>query len=259
MDTISKYSSKADVYARYRWAYHPQAIDALFELIGGLTGELTGLGGEATVADIGAGTGMLARHFVGRVGQLFAVEPNAEMRRLAERDLAANPTFHSVEGRAEATTLPDRAVDLIVVGRAIHWFDPEPTRREFRRILKPGGWLAIFRNPTDDPLLLQEIRRLRTAEYGWDVQKDKWQFEHKPFSFYFGHDQFQQRRIPHTQQERWPTFLGRLRSFSPTPDPDHPRYPQFERAARAIFDTFSQDGLLTIKVATEFFVGRMAW
>ena len=56
------------------------------------------------------------------------------------------PRFTSINGSAEATTLPDSCADFVTVGQAFHWFKPEPTRREFARILRPDGWVAIVWN-----------------------------------------------------------------------------------------------------------------
>ena len=79
MDPTEVFSSKAEKYARYRWGYAPEAIQTIFDR--------AGITQESTVADIGAGTGILTREFVGRVGQIFAVEPNPEMRAILTRQL----------------------------------------------------------------------------------------------------------------------------------------------------------------------------
>ena len=47
---------------------------------------------------------------------------------------------------AEATTLPDNSIDLFVAAQAFHWFDIPAARREFQRILKPGGSALLLWN-----------------------------------------------------------------------------------------------------------------
>jgi ubiquinone/menaquinone biosynthesis C-methylase UbiE len=68
------------------------------------------------------------------------------MRAAAERAFADSPRFISVDGSAEATTLTDHSIDLVAAGQAFHWFEPEATQREWRRILKPEGWALVAFN-----------------------------------------------------------------------------------------------------------------
>src|SRR5262245_65910026 len=112
MDSVSRFSAKASGYSQARWDFAAAAIDAVFSECK--------LDRNSVVADVGAGTGMLARHFAGRVRELFAVEPNAAMRAIAARE--SHGSFQIVEGFSHATTLQDSAVDLVTVGRAMHWF-----------------------------------------------------------------------------------------------------------------------------------------
>ena len=249
-ETADRFSHKIKAYARYRWDFTPAAIDAIFAI--------SGLRNDAVVADIGAGTGLLSRHFIGRIAQLNAVEPNAEMRRVLEDTLADIPYATAIEGTAAATMLPDDSADLIVVGRAIHWFSPTLARTEFRRILKPSGWLAILQVPCTDASLLDAIRELRTAEFGWDVNGDKWNRHREPLSFFYGHDQLISRRFPSEERETWPQFLGRLTSLSSAPNPGDAHYPVFEQAANTVFDRFRRGDELVIDMATDLTIAQLA-
>jgi SAM-dependent methyltransferase len=47
-------------------------------------------------------------------------------------------------GPAEKSELPDASVDLVTVAQALHWFDLDAFYREVRRVLKPGGALAVW-------------------------------------------------------------------------------------------------------------------
>src|SRR3712207_6985295 len=53
-------------------------------------------------------------------------------------------------GTAEAIPLVDDAVDAVFVAEAWHWFDPEPAVAEIRRVLRPGGRLAVLYNQPRD-------------------------------------------------------------------------------------------------------------
>lgn len=101
---------------------------------------------QAVIADVGSGTGLLARLFLDHGNQVFGVEPNTEMREAGERPFHDHPHFVSVAGGAEATTLPDGSVDFVTAGQAFHWFDRRRARREFVRILRPGGWVVLVWN-----------------------------------------------------------------------------------------------------------------
>jgi len=250
IDTIDRFTTKVGVYARYRWQYPQEAIAKIMEV--------AGLNDASVVADIGAGPGTVARHFVTRVGVVYAVEPNVEMRRQATDDLGQYPAFIPTAGRAEATTLPDRSVDAIAIGRALHWFDPEPTRLEFLRILKPGGWLATLGEERTQADLEEAIRAICTPELGWRTHDDKSHIERVSPDFYFGHESFDAYRFQEVSEETWEMFLGRIASRSAAPDPDHPLRVRFEQAARAVFDRFRQDGLLPVVHNTLLFMGQPA-
>ena len=118
MSTLRAFSTKAEKYARYRWSYAPQAVDAFCQA--------AGLGAQSSVADLGAGTGILTRQLAGRVGQVCGIEPNPEMMREAQKYLAGSPNCILLAATAEATGLPAGSVDAISVAEAAHWFDFNP-------------------------------------------------------------------------------------------------------------------------------------
>jgi SAM-dependent methyltransferase len=45
---------------------------------------------------------------------------------------------------AESTGLPDGWADLVTAGQAVHWFDQERFFNEVRRVLAPGGAVAVW-------------------------------------------------------------------------------------------------------------------
>ncbi len=248
MDTIRRFSPKAKLY-HYRWDYAPQAIQTIIDV--------TRISADSSIADIGSGTGILSHHFIESVNKVFAVEPNSEMRQIATNVLGEFPSFCSIAGVSDATTLPDHSVDLITVGRAIHWFVPEFTRREFLRILKPNGWLAILRVPGTDKTLLEALEKLRTPENGWGLSYGMNRPECRPMTFYYGSENFLTLRFPYPRQETWQEFIGRLVSNSHAPNEDNPYYGNFENLAQKNFNQFSANGRITLNTCTELFLGHI--
>src|ERR1700761_4051618 len=93
-----RFTGRVAEYARYRERYDPQVVLPLLR-------EWCGLTPEWTVADVGAGTGMLAEVFLANGNRVIAVEPNAEMRAACARELANEPRLEIVAGTGEATGL----------------------------------------------------------------------------------------------------------------------------------------------------------
>ncbi|MDY7021395.1 MAG: class I SAM-dependent methyltransferase [Cyanobacteria bacterium J06592_8] len=134
---VSRFSARASEYAQYRPSYPPEAIAHI----------LCGLGDFNTIvaADIGAGTGISANLLAARGVRVLALEPNAAMKQMA----TSHPQVQWLEGTAETIPLADQSVDLVTAFQAFHWFDLEPTLKEFSRILKPNGRVAIVWNHRD--------------------------------------------------------------------------------------------------------------
>jgi SAM-dependent methyltransferase len=133
------FTTGVDAYERARPGY-PADVLALMRSSGGLRP-------RATVVDLAAGTGKLTRLLADPGVRLSAVEPVAAM---AAALTVAVPGVPVVCGLAESLPLPSGSVDLLTVAQAFHWFDTGPAFAECRRVLRPGGVLAIVFNERDD-------------------------------------------------------------------------------------------------------------
>ncbi len=113
---------------------------------------------SATVVDLGAGTGVLTRDLVTRVGRVVAVEPDAQMRSVLSARL---PTVEVLDGAGESIPLGDRCVDAVTASSSWHWMDTARTLDEVARVLVPGGSLAaVWTGPDPDGPFLVQARAL---------------------------------------------------------------------------------------------------
>jgi SAM-dependent methyltransferase len=112
---------------------------------GALAAEL-GLASDAPVLDLAAGTGKLSRALVAAGLDVLAVEPQGPMR---DKLAAAIGSERVLEGVAEAIPLPDASVDAVTVADGFHWFDQAQALDEIRRVLRPGGGLAVLSTVPD--------------------------------------------------------------------------------------------------------------
>src|SRR5262249_49451556 len=129
---------------------------------------------DAVIADIGAGTGISTELFLRHGNEVWAIEPNAEMRAAAESLKDRYSLVHVAEGTAEKTGLPDASIGFVVAATAFHWFDANACRVEFQRILKSGRWVVLLwneRRSEASPFLIAYEEILR--RFGTDY-KDRW-------------------------------------------------------------------------------------
>lgn len=157
----SKFDSESTArhYAAARPAYPSELFDTLDEMLGH---RLAG----ADVVDVAAGTGISSRQLAERGAHVVAVELSGAM--LAQL-AAASPAVRAVQGSAHALPLADHCADLITVAQAWHWMDPDLALPEIRRVLRPGGVLALWWNQTDRSggWAKQQAERISDAAPGW--------------------------------------------------------------------------------------------
>ena len=102
---------------------------------------------DATVLDLGAGTGKLTRVLVARYAEVIAVEPLDGMRAILERVV---PEARALPGRAEEIPLADSSVDAVFAAQAFHWFANDEAVGEIARVLRPGGVVCLVWNGPDE-------------------------------------------------------------------------------------------------------------
>jgi SAM-dependent methyltransferase len=136
-DRATSFGEVAEEYDRWRPSYPAAAVDWLAPAA------------PARVADVGAGTGKLTELLLARGLEVDSVDPDQRMLDVLGRNNPGARRHHS-----SSTRLPveDGALDAVLVADAWHWFDPEPTITEVRRVLKADGWLGLVWNVAAEPL-----------------------------------------------------------------------------------------------------------
>lgn len=212
------------------------------------------MGKDSIVADIGSGTGISSKLFLENGNVVYGVEPNARMREAAEEFLNAYPKFNSVDGNATATTLSDNSIDIITAAQAFHWFDPEPTRREFKRILKPGGWVALMWNERqlDTTAFLIEYEQL-LLKYAKDYTKVRHDHINETTLGAFFEGEFHSASFPNEQVLDFEGIKGRVTSSSYMPAEDDEAYPSLVEELKTLFDKHAENDRISVFYDTNVF------
>ncbi|MBM3325486.1 MAG: class I SAM-dependent methyltransferase [Calditrichaeota bacterium] len=218
----------------------------------------TGLSPQRAIADIGSGTGISSELFLQNGNTVFAVEPNADMRLAAESNYGHLLNFISVNGRAEATTLQDNSIHYIIAGQAFHWFDSERARDEFRRILKPEGWMAFFWNVRAGKDEFHKEYESFVRKFGRDYKKiwgsAKGEFERIEN---FTRSNVTRKVFAYSRRLDLYQLQGYLKSVSYMPLPVDDDYSEAHNEAKTLFDKYNRDGTVEFQVETRLYFGRM--
>jgi SAM-dependent methyltransferase len=250
-DAKNRFSNRVADYVRYRPGYPAALLDLL-------RAECA-LRPEHVIADFGSGTGLLSKLFLENGNRVLGVEPNTEMREAGEEYLRGFQKFISVNGSAEASTLGDASVEFVTAGQAFHWFEPTAARREFVRILKPGGWVVVVWND----------RRMEETQFGRDYEdlllrfgtdytrvKDAYP-EISHIQSFFGESRFVERDLPNEQLFDWDGLCGRLRSSSYAPTEGHPNFAPMMAELERIYRASAVNGAVRMQYFTRIYFGRL--
>jgi SAM-dependent methyltransferase len=249
-DAKQRFSNRVADYLRYRPGYPTAVLDALRENCGLRPGHV--------VADIGSGTGFLSELFLKNGNRVYGVEPNSEMRKAGQEYLASHDGFSSIEGSAESTTLEDASVDFVTAGQAFHWFEPEKTRAEFRRILRPQGWVVVVWNFREKETPFAKAYEDFLVKFGTDYTRvrDSYPKSHDVQGFFLG-GEFLHRALPGERPLDWDELAGLLRSASYMPQEGHANFAPMMDALRELFRTYQENGRVRVDYATHLYAGRL--
>ncbi len=249
MQSISRFSDRVQNYVKYRPGYPPELLE-FFKSDLGLTE-------DSILADIGAGTGLSSKPFLENGNVVYGVEPNAAMREAAELFLEDYDYFQSVDGTSTATNLPDDFVDFVVAAQAFHWFEPEGTRDEFKRILKPEGYVCLIWNERqlDTNEFLREYEQL-LLKYANDYQKVRHENIDEARLESFFRQPFERATFANHQILDLDGLKGRLLSSSYMPNESDPKFEGMIKDLADLFAKHERGGKITILYDTNLFYSQ---
>ena len=250
-DATQRFSSRVSDYVRYRPSYPSQVVDLLKSECG--------LTRDSVLADIAFGTGIFTQLLLENGNHVYGVEPNREMRQAGEDFLASYSHFKSVSGTAEATTLPDSSIDIATCAQAAHWFDLANARKEFGRILKPGGWAVLLWNErrVDSTPFLREYEQL-VLTFGSDYKEVRHERTTEIIHQFFDPTAFKLHTFEMFQQCDYARLEGRLLSSSYVPQAGSPNYSLMIAELHRIFDAHQVNGLVTLEYNTLVYYAQLA-
>ena len=216
---------------------------------------------DSTIADVGAGTGILSKLLLDSGYPVYAVEPNADMRRSMEYELSNYSKLTIVDAPAENTTLVNSSVDLITVAQALHLFNIPEVKREFIRILCGQAPVVLVWNFGD-----------LNSEYHRDYLKGLAEYGTRPYPY----DEKTVGEVPPKHLQLVKSLLGKnynlrilkhYKEFSKDeyvayrfssielPWQEHPRYQTALKGVCSIFDKYQKDGIISIELHARVYWG----
>ena len=245
---VSRFSNRAENYAKYRPGYPEELFDFIEK-------ELQ-LHHFATIADIGSGTGLFAEPLLNRGYKVVCIEPNEAMRKTGEERLKKYPLFQSIRSTAEDTGLPAESADLITVAQTFHWLDPVAARIECKRIIKPAGQVILAWNRQLNNTDFEKRYSALRAKYRIG-EKGPVQIEPAIIADFFETQIPESKIFDNKQLLNFEGLKGQLLSKSYIPLPGHDLYDEMITDLIQLFVTQNENGLVRIDYETVLYWGPL--
>jgi len=247
-----RFDGKGETYAKYRPTYPQAFIDYLCSDIG--------ISKKSIFADIGSGTGILTKQLLNLGCRVYAVEPNDDMRAVAERDLSRYDNFVSVNGIAENTTLDANSIDYVTVAQAFHWFDRGRFKIECRRIIKQSSKVVlVWNSPVFDAEIVVDcdnILKKYCSDFGRGGDTRGKKGVNLPFNKFFNGD-YEERAFENSTTANLNEFIGRHLSSSYTLKENDENYLVYIAELTECFHKHSADGIVTVPTVTRSYAGEV--
>lgn len=248
MNNITKFDGKGEIYAKARPKYAVELFDYIKNTLQ--------IPERSVFADIGSGTGIFSEQLLNNGYQVYAVEPNMDMRKKAEEKLSVYQDFVSVDGTDSNTAISNQSVDCIATAQAFHWFDAEAFKKECRRILKPYGKVLIVYNTRDESGDCNKAIADLHHKYCPDFQGfSKGMNDEKCRAFF--DDKCDVFRADNSQAYERQGYINRILSSSYSLRESDDGFAEYITEINHLFDTFSNDGTLIVLMHTVAYIGTI--
>lgn len=250
LDNTQNFTGLAHNYVAGRPAYAKELIESLYSKYG--------FSQQSVIADIGCGTGKFAKQLLEKNSFVYCVEPNEDMRNMAEEELRGYEKARIINGTAAASTLAEQSVDFVTTAQAFHWFDPYLFRKECQRILKKSGKVFLiwnFRDMSDE--INQESFAIyskycpRFRGFSGGIQKD----DRRIKRFFADHYEYAEFQNPLFYNEH--QFISRSLSASYSLKKGEENYEKYVEDLKEVFHKHEKDNMVTVLNKTIVYIGSM--
>ena len=247
----TKFNGMGEIYAKYRPTYAKSFIEYLYTDIG--------FNKDSIIADVGSGTGILTKQLLNMGSTVYAIEPNDDMRAIAENNLSSYNNFVSVNSSAESMLLDDNSIDFITVAQAFHWFDKVKFKEECKRVLRSGGMVILVWNSRvyDDDLVMDcdNIHNKYCPNFKGFEGGMRGAEEEGAYDSFFSGDY--DKKVYHNDQPPCDLngFIGRNLSASYALKEDDDNYPAYVDELITCFNKHAVDGKLVMPQVTKSYIG----
>lgn len=147
-----------------------------------------------------------------------------------------------------------------MAAQAFHWFDPDKARVEFKRVLKPGGYVFFIwneRNIEKSDFVRAYEQLLMDFAFNYANEPRHLGDRERMSQFFAGND-WQQVQMDNSQEFDYEGLKGRLLSSSYAPLEGHPNYAPMLARLQEIFDKYQTDGYITFPYDTDIYLAQLA-
>ena len=249
----TRFSNHVNNYLKYRPHYPSQIIDFLKTSFNFDT--------QQVVADVGSGTGFLTKLFLENGNTTYGIEPNEAMRKAGEYYLKDYNNFISINGTAEATTLPNHSIDLITVAQAFHWFDMPKAKQEFLRILKPNhqyrSILLIWNQRKHQASAFMQAYLNFIEQFSTSSRKiTESRINKTVLTAFFGTPNYKIATFPNHQYFDLEGLKGRYLSSSYAFTKTHPQHDNAMKSLTTIFNAYQKKGKVSMIYKTYIYYSK---